>query len=161
VEAPPPPRATQVCGLGFGNPGSYQGSFYALGQGNTGWVTADGFVPVDLQDGRTAWWMSDTMTGTPNPDNSVPNAGNEHNSFVMQGGECLTPSFNPVPQQGSAWYWPGSAVVTGGSLTVFAYKVVPGPDRPDSTGVSSARGGSVRAVVAPAHRGTVRPARAE
>jgi hypothetical protein len=68
--------------------------------------------------------MSDTMTGTANPDNSVPNAGNEHNSLVQQSGGCLTPSFNPVPQQGSAWHWPGSAVVEGSTLAVFSHKVV-------------------------------------
>src|SRR5262249_15109345 len=106
---------------------------FPLGHTGTGWVTADGFVPTALPDGRTAWWMSDTMTGSANPDNSVSNVGNVHNTIVQQSGGCLTPTFgNPemVPNGGSAWYWPGSAVVQGNTMAVFAYKLVPAAGQP-------------------------------
>jgi hypothetical protein len=115
---------TQICGQGFGSANQYQSSFYSLGQAGTGWVTADGFVPVSLPDGRVVWWMSDTTTGTANADNSVSNRGNVHNSTVQQGGGCLTPHLGVIPQSGNAWYWPGSAVVVGNTLKVFSYKVV-------------------------------------
>src|SRR5262249_25555320 len=128
---PPPPapaQATQVCGQSFGSAGDYRIAYDNLGRANTGWVTADGFAPVDLQDGRTAWGMSDTTTGTANPDNSVSNRGNGHNSVVLQSGSCLTPQFgNPemVPGSGGTWLWPGSAVVGGNppTMLVFSYIV--------------------------------------
>jgi hypothetical protein len=90
TKPPPPPlpaRATQICGQAFTNPDWYRIAYYNLAHANAGWVTAAGFVPVDLQGRRTAWWMSDTMTGA-NPDNSVSNIGNVHNSVVLQGGSC-------------------------------------------------------------------------
>jgi hypothetical protein len=102
----------------------YQAAFDSLGRAGTGWVTADGFVPAQLPDGRVAWWMSDTTTGTANPDNSVSNRGNLHNSTVEQGGGCLTPHLGVIPQSGAAWHWPGSTVVTGNTLKVFSAKVV-------------------------------------
>src|SRR5262245_56493720 len=88
--SPPPPPPTQVCGQSFGSASQDQTSFYNLGHIGTGWITADGFGPASLPDGRVLWWMSDTMTGTANPDNSVTNVGNVHNSAVEQGGGCLT-----------------------------------------------------------------------
>jgi hypothetical protein len=121
---PPPPPPTQICGQGFGSASQYQSSFHNLGQAGTGWITADGFVPASLPDGRFVWWMSDTTTGTANADNSVSNRGNVHNSTVEQGGGCLTPHLGAIPESGAAWYWPGSAVVTGNTLKVFSYKVV-------------------------------------
>jgi hypothetical protein len=87
---PRPARATQICGQAFTSPDWYRIAYSNLARANAGWVTVDGFVPVDLQDGCTAWWMSDRMTGTANPDNSVSNIGNVHNSVVLQGGGCLT-----------------------------------------------------------------------
>jgi hypothetical protein len=123
--------------VGFGSPASLQGAFHALGQAGTGWITADGFVPpvlpdgrAQLPDGRVVWWMSDTMTGTPNPDNSVPNPVNVHNSIVEQGGGCLTPHLGVIPYSPSVWYWPGSAVVVGNTLEVFSYTVVPASGPP-------------------------------
>jgi hypothetical protein len=125
---PPPPRPAQLCGLSFGRAEDYQSAYFGLGHANTGWITADGFAPVSLPDGSTAWWMSDTMTGTANPDNSVSNVGNVHNSVVTQGGGCLTPRFSipaVIPETGGAWYWPGSSIVQGNTMLVFAYKVAP------------------------------------
>jgi hypothetical protein len=124
---PPPPAATQACGLGFANASQYQNSYFTLGNTGTGWVTADGFVPVQVPDGRTLWWMSDTTTGTANPDRSVSGRGNVHNTIVQQSGGCLTPTFgNPevIPNSGGAWYWPGSAVIQGNTMKVFSYKLV-------------------------------------
>jgi hypothetical protein len=130
---PPPPRPTQICGQTFNGSGHYRLAYYNLGHANTGWVTADGFAPIRLADGRTAWWMSDTTTGTANPDNSVSGRGNVHNSVVWQEGSCLRPQFgNPemMPNSGGAWYWPGSTVVSGSQMLVFAYKLVPAAGDP-------------------------------
>src|SRR5262249_36935294 len=142
---PPPPQPPQACGLSFGSPGQYQNAFFTPGHTGTGWVTACGFVPTALPDGRTAWWMSDSMTGSANPDNSVSNVGNVHNTIVQQSGGCLTPTFgNPemVPNAGSAWYWPGSAVVQGNTMAGFAYKLVAGARQPgvEWHGVGTSRG---------------------
>jgi hypothetical protein len=129
---PPPPRPTQACGQTFTSPSQYQTSFENLGHTDTGWVTADGFVPTSLP-GRTLWWMSDTMTGTANPDNSVPNPRNVHNTVVEQGGGCLTPRFGSpefIPAPSGHWYWPGSTIVEGNTLLVVAYLVGPGSDPP-------------------------------
>jgi hypothetical protein len=128
--SPPPPRPTQLCGLGFGVSSDYQAAFYSLGHADTGWITADGFVPSTLPDGRVVWWMSDTMTGTVGGGNSVPNPVNVHDSTVEQGGGCLTPHLAVIPQSGSAYYWPGSAVVVGDTAEVFSYKVVPASGPP-------------------------------
>jgi hypothetical protein len=119
---PPPPRPTQVCGVGFDSPGSYQGAFNALSHGNTGWVTADGFAPVQTS-GRTAWWMADTTTGTAHPNGSVSDRGNVHNSVVWQEGDCLRPQFDLIPQTGNVYHWPGSAVVSGNQMLVFSFRV--------------------------------------
>ena len=127
---PPPPPPTQICSQSFTGPSQYQASYQNLGHAGLDWVTADGFVPVPLPDGTTSWWMSDTMTGTANPDNSVSNVGNVHNSLVRQAASCLTPSFTPFPGQGSAWHWPGSGVVSGNTLRVFGYKVVQANGQP-------------------------------
>src|SRR6266508_4040062 len=91
TKPPPPPPPTQACGQSFPAAPYYENSFYNLGQTGTGWITADGFVPASLPDGRVVWWMSDTTTGTANPDRTVSNRGNVHNSTVEQAGDCLTP----------------------------------------------------------------------
>jgi hypothetical protein len=139
---PPPPPATQICGQNFSSAGNYQISFYNLGHANTGFVTADGFAPVGLPDGRTAWWMSDTVTGTSNPDNTVSNQGGVHNSVVLQGGGCLTPQFgNPemAPGSGGTWLWPGSSVVSGNTMLVFSYIVSSTGSGPFDFAVSGTR----------------------
>ena len=134
---PPPPPPTQVCGQSFGSASQYQTSFYNLGQTGTGWITSDGFVPpvlpdgrAQLPDGRVVWWMSDTKTGTANPNNSVSNPGNVHDSTLEQGAGCLTPHLTVIPYNDSVWYWPGSAVVVGSTLQVFSTKVVPDSSQP-------------------------------
>lgn len=129
---PPPPPPTQACGLGFANAAQYEDSFFTLAHTGTGWITADGFAPVQVPDGSILWWMSDTMTGTPNPDNSVSDNGNSHNTIVQQSGGCLTPTFgNPEVIPGSAvWHWPGSAVVVGNTVKVFSFKLVSAPGPP-------------------------------
>ena len=133
----PPPPPTQVCGQSFGSASQYQSSFYNLGHAGTGWITADGFVPpvlpdgrAQLPDGRVVWWMSDTMTGTVGGGNSVPSPVNVHNSTVDQGGGCLTPHLVAIPYNSSQWSWPGSAVVVGNTLEVFSHTVVPASGPP-------------------------------
>jgi hypothetical protein len=129
----PPPRATQVCGQSFTSASAYQTSFYNLGQTDTGWVTADGFAPVALPDGRTAWWMGDTITGSAQPDNSVANAGIVRNTLVQQSGSCLTPTLgDPDMINGTSgrFYWPGAAVIEDSTMAVFSYKVEPASGQP-------------------------------
>ncbi len=123
--SPPPPRPTQLCGLAFNAASDYQSAYFSLGHADTGWITADGFVPSTLPDGRVVWWMSDTMTGTVDGGNSVPNPVNVHDSTVEQGGGCLTPHLAVIPYSSSVWYWPGSTVTVGNTVEVFSYKVVP------------------------------------
>ncbi len=106
-----------------------------LAHGNTGWIHADGYVPVQLPapDGRTAWWMSDTGTGSVNDDNSAPDSGTVHNSLVLQDTSCLTPKLGGqawawsdlIPAPAGQWYWPGSTEIEGNTLLVFAYRVEP------------------------------------
>ena len=134
---PPPPRPTQQCGLGFNSASYYQADFYFLGHADTGWITADGFVPpvlpdgrAQLPDGRVVWWMSDTMTGSVGSGNSVPNPVNVRDSTVVQGGGCLTPNLVTIPYSPSVWYWPGSAVVADNTMLVFSDKVVPDSSHP-------------------------------
>jgi len=131
---PPPPLATQVCGMSYASASAYQNDFSALTHGNTGWITADGYVPTQLPGGNTGWWMSDTTVGSVNPDNSAPDQGHVHNSLVVQDSNCLTPKLGgqafqwvdyiqPPPER---WYWPGSTVAENDTLLVFAYIVGPG-----------------------------------
>jgi hypothetical protein len=130
---PPPPPPPQICGQSFTTASQYQLSYHNLGHAGLGWITADGFVPVSLPDGSTGWWMSDTMTGTANPDNSVQNPGNVHNSLVQQAASCLSPKFGSpamINGTGGAWYWPGSSVVQGNTVEVFSYKLVPASGQP-------------------------------
>ncbi len=71
------------------------------------------------------------MTGT-TTGNSVSNVGNIHNTVLLQGGGCFTPQFgNPemMPGSGGYWYWPGSSVVSGNEMLVFAYKLAPDPNK--------------------------------
>ena len=67
-----------------------QAAFTTLAGFGGGWSTADGYVPVPLPDGRTAWLMSDTLVAPPAAD---PAAGATfvHNSIVVQRGRCFTP----------------------------------------------------------------------
>ena len=134
---PPPPPPTQLCGLSFNSPSAYQNAFFNLGHAGTGWITADGFVPpvlpdgrAQLPDGRVVWWMSDTINGSVGSGNSVLNPVIFHDSTVDQGGGCLTPHFATIPYTSSPWYWPGSAVVVGNTLEVFSYTVVPASGPP-------------------------------
>jgi len=130
----PPPFATQACGMSYANAKAYQDDFSALTHGNTGWITADGYVPTPLPGGNTGWWMSDTTVGSVNPDNSAPDQGHVHNSLVVQDTNCLTPELGGqayqwadyIPPPPGRWYWPGSTVVENDTLLVFAYIVGPG-----------------------------------
>ena len=133
VQPAPPPLATQVCGMSYASASAYQNAFSALTHGNTGWITADGYVPAPLPGGTTGWWMSDTTVGSVNPDNSAPDAGHVHNSLVVQDPSCLTPKLGGqawawtdlVPAPPGQWYWPGSAETEGNTLLIFAYRVEP------------------------------------
>jgi hypothetical protein len=138
VNPAPPPLATQVCGMSYASAQAYQDDFSALTHGNTGWITADGYVPTQLPGGKTGWWMSDTTVGSVNPDNSAPDQGHVHNSLVVQDSNCLTPNLGGqafqwtdyIPPPSGRWYWPGSTVAENDTLLVFAYIVGPGSGPP-------------------------------
>ena len=129
-----PPPATQYCASSTPTSAAgYQSAFDSLRQTYTGWVTADGAVPVNLPDGRVVWMFGDTYTGRANADGTVPSSdGFIHNSFVVQSGPCFAPLMDgsrttpsstvPDPSPGQ-WYWPTAGVVDGGVLRVFLYHV--------------------------------------
>ena len=66
---------------------AYEAAFAGLARSGAGWATADGYVPVALPDGRTAWLMSDTLLGPPAVGTS-DSATFVHNSMVVQRGQC-------------------------------------------------------------------------
>ncbi len=94
-----------------------------------GWTTADGYVPVALPDGRTAWLMSDTLVGPPAAD-TVP-ATFVHNSIVVQRGRCFTPVMGGtaagrvdlVPEIDGRDCWQSAGVARGSTLLVFCTDV--------------------------------------
>jgi hypothetical protein len=129
IEPPAPARPTQVCGVDFSSANAYQNSFGALTRGNTGWITADAFVATSLPDGRTAWWMADTMVGS-ETDNSAPDAGVVHNSAVLQSNGCLAPRLEPITPPNGRWSWPGSTIVENDTMLVFVWVVGPGSGDP-------------------------------
>jgi hypothetical protein len=97
--------------------------------GDTGgqWSGGDSTVSVQLPDGRTAWFFSDTFLGTVNDDGTRPlDAPFVHNSLVVQDGDTLTTLhggtlLQPAPLVGSSapLHWVGAAVVDGDKLRVL------------------------------------------
>jgi hypothetical protein len=108
-----------------------QAAFTTLGTLDTGWATADGYVPVALPDARTAWLMSDTLVGPPAAD---PAAGPTfvHNSIVVQDGRCFAPLMGGsgelrddlVPAVDGRACWQSAGVARGTELVVFCTEVV-------------------------------------
>ncbi len=108
-----------------------QAAFTALAGFGAGWSTADGYVPVSLPDGRTAWLMSDTLVAPPAAD---PAAGARfvHNSIVVQRGRCFTPVMGGnaearddlVPSVEGRACWQSAGVARGDQLVVFCTEVV-------------------------------------
>jgi hypothetical protein len=108
-----------------------QAAFTTLIGFGGGWSTADGYVPVPLPDGRTAWLMSDTLVGPPAAD---PAAGATfvHNSIVVQRGRCFTPVMGGtvearddlVPSVDGRACWQSAGVARGDRLVVFCTEVV-------------------------------------
>jgi hypothetical protein len=107
-----------------------QAAFGALPRLGGGWSTADGFVPVPLPDGDTAWLMSDTLVAPPAAD---PAAGPTfvHNSIVLQRGNCFTPVMGGTvaarddlvaPVDGRAC-WPSAGVARDSSLVALCTEV--------------------------------------
>jgi len=106
-------------------PAEYQNVFIALKHTYTEWVTADGAVPIDLPDGRRVFLFGDTFIGTSNAAGVIDSTDPlVHNSFVVQSGNCLTPTMGGAPHARTAlipdpapsqWYWPASGVVESGS----------------------------------------------
>src|SRR5215471_3082059 len=74
-------------------PAEYQNVFIALKHTYTEWVTADGAVPINLPDGRRVFLFGDTFIGTSNAAGVIDSTDPlVHNSFVVQSGNCLTPT---------------------------------------------------------------------
>ena len=107
----------------------YQDAFAAIPELGTGWVTADGYVPVALPDGRRAWLMSDTLLGPPVVSGETPVF--VHNSTVVQRGRCLTAVLGGtveqrtdlVPDVDGHWCWQSAGVASGTTLLVFCTMV--------------------------------------
>jgi hypothetical protein len=76
-----------------------QESFAELPGLGTGWVTADGYVPVALPDRRTAWLMSDTVVAALTSRSAAPGANFVHNSIVVQRGTCFTAVMGGTAQE--------------------------------------------------------------
>ena len=103
----------------------YTDAFADVARFGTGWVTADGYVPVTLPDGRTAWLMSDTLLGPPAASGETPTF--VHNSIVVQRGRCLTAVLGGtveqrtdlVPETDGRWCWQSAGVARGETLLVF------------------------------------------
>jgi hypothetical protein len=108
-----------------------QTAFTTLAGFGGGWSTADGYVPVSLPDGRTAWLMSDTLVGAPAAD---PAAGATfvHNSIVVQRGHCFTPVMGGtaetrddlVPAVDGRVCWQSAGAARSDELVVFCTEVV-------------------------------------
>ena len=107
----------------------YQDAFARVSASGTGWVTADGYVPVVLPDGRRAWLMSDTLLGSPAVSGETPTF--VHNSIVVQRGRCLTAVLGGtveqrtdlVPEIDGRWCWQSAGVASGTTLLVFCTMV--------------------------------------
>ena len=108
-----------------------QAAFTTLAGFGGGWSTADGYVPVPLPDGRTAWLMSDTLLAPPAAD-SASGATFVHNSIVVQRGRCFTPVMGGtaearddlVPSVEGNACWQSAGVARGDELAVFCTEVV-------------------------------------
>jgi len=90
------------------------------------WAGGDQAVSVVLPDSRTLWIFADTISGVRAPDGGYAAGWSmRHNSFVVQDGGCLHAIAGaPLPDTGTGdWYWPSSALVSRGVLTVFAMRV--------------------------------------
>ncbi len=103
-----------------------------MGAFGGGWGTADGYVPVALPDGRTAWLMSDTRLAPPAVgDGASPTF--VHNSIVVQRGRCLTAVLGGtvadrrdlVPEADGRACWQSSGVARGRTLLAFCTLVEP------------------------------------
>jgi hypothetical protein len=97
----------------------------------SGWSTADGYVPVTLPDGRTAWLMSDTLLAPP-ATKTATGGTFVHNSIVVQRGHCFTPVMGGtveqrddlVPELDDRACWQSAGVAQATTLLVFCTDVV-------------------------------------
>jgi hypothetical protein len=142
-----PPAASAYCAPSTpSSAAGYQAAFDHLRMTYTGWITGDGSFPVSLPDGKVLWLFGDTYTGRTNPDGGVPgSAGFIHNSLVLQAGGCFAPIMggnyrhwssaipDPAPNQ---FYWPAGAVVDGGALRVFVWRIQTAPPSSTAPGLS-------------------------
>jgi hypothetical protein len=132
VLVPTTPSASAVakdpCAGAPASVAAQQAGFTTLAGFGGGWSTADGYVPVPLPDGRTAWLMSDTL---------VSGTTFLHNSIVVQRGTCFTPVMGGtaegrddlVPTVDGRACWQSAGVARATSLVVFCTEVenVDGP----------------------------------
>jgi len=96
------------------------------------WAGGDQALSVALPGGRTLWIFADTISARRSATGGYARGLRmRHNSFVIQNRGCLTPvDSTPLPDiDPTHWYWPNSAIVSGGRLYIFAMRV-----RHNSTG---------------------------
>jgi hypothetical protein len=135
VPARPAPAAGVCATRAPTTAADYQAAFDQLRTANTEWESADGAQPVDLPDGRVVYLFGDTYIGQVAAGGVIDPSHLVRNSFVVQDGSCFLPvmggsagsrsSLIPEPAA-NQWYWPASAVVEGGQLRVFLWRVGPG-----------------------------------
>ena len=131
ASASPRASAPDACAGSLPTTADHERAFADVGAAGSGWLTADGFVPISLPDDRRAWLMSDTVI-SPSP--SAPDGGLTfvHNSIVVQRGRCLTPVMGGtverrddlVPKAYDNVCWQSSGVARSDVLIVFCTNVV-------------------------------------
>jgi hypothetical protein len=90
------------------------------------WAGGDQSLSLALPNGRTLWIFADTISGNRSASGGYAHGWTmRHNSFVEQDRGCLTAAGpTPLPDVDSNhWYWPNSALVSGGRLYIFAMRV--------------------------------------
>jgi len=90
------------------------------------WAGGDQALSVPLPGARTLWIFADTISARRSATGGYARGLTmRHNSFVIQNRGCLTPvASTPLPNiDPTHWFWPNSAIVSGGRLYIFAMRV--------------------------------------
>ena len=129
VQPSSPPTRVALCGsspVGATSSRYYDGRWRLNGPG---WTGGDGTLSVPLPDGRDVWLFGDTFLGTIDATGRRPLGGPwTHNSLVIQQAGRVSTLTGPgdtalIPAEApGAWSWPGSGIVEGRTLRVFAHE---------------------------------------
>ncbi|NYH42072.1 hypothetical protein HNR22_001799 [Micromonospora jinlongensis] len=135
--------------VGFAKPNSSLNSLfnnYGNSASCSDWSGADATQSVSLPSGKRAWFFADSFLNSPTARVNGFNRSTLRNSIVIQNGSSMrtitggntcrendsslsfwdrfakTPFSEPT---GSAYYWPGDAMVVGNNVVKFFYRNVP------------------------------------